>query len=103
VTLGNVQHYRAIIAYQVEKVFKFNHSIKLMLLESVSILLKKAENFLFFLRLLYIFYCWHFIIPLHQIQILYCKLTVIFVMVYWLLLTTNIKTPHHMHKTYLQN
>jgi len=48
-------------------------------------------------------YFWYFIIPLHQIQILHCKLIVIFVMVYWLLLTTNIKTPNNMHKTYLQN
>jgi hypothetical protein len=52
--LGNAQHYRAIIACQAENVFKFNHSIKLTLLESVSILLKKAKN-LFFLRLFYIF------------------------------------------------
>jgi len=49
------------------------------------------------------FYFWYFIIPSHQTQILHCKLTVIFVMVYWLLLTKNIKTPHNMHETYLHN
>lgn len=49
------------------------------------------------------FYFWYFIIPSHQTQILHCKLTVVFVMVDWLLLTPNIKTLLNMHKTYLQN
>jgi len=39
--LGNVQHYGSGNSYQAEDIFKFNHSIKLMLLEIVSILLKR--------------------------------------------------------------
>jgi len=48
------------------------------------------------------FYFWYFTIPSHQTQIIHWKLTVIFVMVYWLLLTTNMKNPHNMHETYLK-
>jgi len=43
--LGKVQHYGAGNIHQAENIFKFNHSIKLMLLESVSILLKKMNTF----------------------------------------------------------
>jgi len=53
--LGNVQHHCAGNIHQAQNIFKFNHSLKLMLLESVPILFKKAEHFLCFLRLFYIF------------------------------------------------
>jgi hypothetical protein len=98
-----VQHYRADNVYQAENVFTFNYSIKLMLLESVSILPKKSWTLFILPKVILHFYFWNFVIPLHPIQILHCKLTVNFVMVYWLLLTTNIKTPHNMHKTHIQN
>jgi len=49
------------------------------------------------------FYFWYFIIPSHQIQILHCKTKRDFCDGYWLLLTTNINTPHNMHETHLQN